>query len=237
MEAFTGPGDTIKLKILFVYDQSEAHNVWQPSLNKLSAEVAGVSLYDDLINSWVNVLPDLILIEHDNPQSDVLQLLLDLRNLTQVPILVVTTSEDEDFICSLYEAGADECLVQPVSQNLFLAKLRSWFRHTRQLPMSSLDKIQTGNLSLDPVKRKLQIGQDLIRLSNLETRLMYVMMSNPNQLIDPDELIQKVWGDFGGGSKEMLKNVVYRLRIKIEQAPTDPQRLISVGKSGYKLVT
>jgi DNA-binding response OmpR family regulator len=79
-------------------------------------------------------------------------------------------------------------------------------------------------------------GRQKVRLTNLELRLIYYLMSRPGRTISVEELNQRVWGYLGDGDTTMLKNVVYRLRRKIEADPSNPELIQTVVGVGYRLM-
>jgi two-component system response regulator RegX3 len=103
------------------------------------------------------------------------------------------------------------------------------------MPIEELEILRTGNLSLNPKLRHIEIGSgEKINLTVLEFRLMFLLMGNPKKSISTNELIERVWGlhDFGNGA--MVKNVVYRLRKKIEANPNEPVHLFTDAGFGYR---
>jgi DNA-binding response OmpR family regulator len=90
-----------------------------------------------------------------------------------------------------------------------------------------------GKLTFEPSVRQLVKGDGKrIHLSNLESRVLYLLVNHPNQQFSSDEIIQRVWGFNGDGNSALVKNVIYRLRKKIEPKPNGP-RYICTEMDGY----
>jgi DNA-binding response OmpR family regulator len=132
---------------------------------------------------------------------------------------------DERFLLRAYEAGADDCLVQPLSIHLLLAKVQAWLRRSGVID-KSVGHVEAYGFRFDSIKSEVITPQEeLIRLSQLEARLLHLLMSNHGQVVATDLIIQRVWPDnyASDGDRHLLKALVHRLRRKIEADPTAPQ--------------
>jgi two-component system response regulator VicR len=156
-----------------------------------------------------------------------------MREHVSVPILFLTPINNETHMLEAYQAGADECVIKPISPALFLAKVKVWLHRTWTVQVESLDKLMVGDLTLDPAKHHLfNADGRKIRLSNLEFRVLYLLVDHPNQLFTNEEIIERVWGFYGDGSSALVKNVIYRLRKKIEANPNQA-KYIRTETGGY----
>jgi DNA-binding response OmpR family regulator len=134
-----------------------------------------------------------------------------------------------------YEAGVDDYILKPIEPSLLYAKIKAWLRRTWSIPIGMLDALKVGDIRFLPAERTLLLnGQPPIRMTNLELRLMYYLMSHAGRTITAEELCQRVWGTDRDVSKTTLKNVVYRLRLKLEPDPTHPQYIRTVSGVGYQ---
>jgi DNA-binding response OmpR family regulator len=225
---------TPRSKALVIYDDEESGNIWGYSLKQIGIDVMLISASEDVLKAWSDELPDLIVIEDFNPECDELEICRDLRRESPVPILLLTYKTDEAFQVEAYRAGVDECIVQPISPRLFLFKVRAWMGRMQSLPISALEAVQIDGFRLDAGRRRLSFpdGRSL-KLTNLEARLLYILMSQPGKVFDSGILVERVWGCYSGGDNVLLKNIVYRLRRKIEPDPTQPSHLLTEGSQGY----
>ncbi len=133
------------------------------------------------------------------------------------PILLFLPAHHETEILEAYAAGADDCVIKPISPAIFLAKVMAWAQRSWLLPMDSIRAVQTTSWNLDPRTRSLVHANGIrVGLTNLEFRLLNLLMSKPGQVFSNEELIRVVWGNYGHGDEVLLKNVVYRLRKKLE---------------------
>lgn len=189
------------------------------------------------ITRWAEVLPDLIILDINYPKAQTVQLVTALRAETPTPIMLITSALGEADLLEIYDAGADECLVKPVSPSIFLAKTRVWLRRSTTTPATAQDAVKVGSISLIPAQRTLTVGEGTpVRLTNLELRLLYFLMGRPRRAASTQELIGAVYGEGAGADAVMLKNLIYRLRRKIEDEGREVPLLQTVAGQGYMFV-
>ncbi|HQV63062.1 MAG TPA: response regulator transcription factor [Anaerolineales bacterium] len=179
----------------------------------------------------VEEIPDLIVIDVNASHAQRIELCRQFRSLSSSPILLFLPSNNEPEILEAYQNGVDECVVKPISPAIFLAKIIAWSRRSWSEPMTSR---HTGRLRLDPSHRSAagSNGQE-IKLTNLEFRLLHLLMSRPGYVFPAEDIIQTVWG--AEGDVVLLKNVVYRLRKKLEEEINETS-LIQTWPGGYSFI-
>jgi DNA-binding response OmpR family regulator len=225
----------LKVKGLVICDEMESGRIWGYSLEQIGIRVTLARVSDDILALWRDVLPDLVLLEDFNLENEELEICRQLRQVSPVPILLLTRKTDEIFQLEAYRLGVDECILQPISPLLFLAKVQAWMRQTRSLPYATVEDLEASGYRLEPDCRRLSLPDgSRIQLTNLEVRLLYVLMHRPGKAVDSASLIERIWGSYGGGDNVMLKNLVYRLRRKIERDPARPACLLTAGGQGYR---
>jgi DNA-binding response OmpR family regulator len=155
------------------------------------------------------------------------------REVSVAPILLLLPAYHETQILEAYTAGADEVVVKLTSPAIFLAKIMAWVRRSWLVPINRLSLVNAGKYRLDWSRRCL-LGPDgqEVNLTSLEFRLLHLLMSRPRQIFSTEEILQSIWGAYGSSDQVMLKNVVYRLRKKIEADPSHPV-LLQTWQSGY----
>lgn len=221
-------------RVLLVSDDLNMGRIWAYALNQTGLEVTLARMVDDSLSRWEEGAYDLAIIDFHDSHRDGISLCQRLRAQAVNPIVLLTPRGDEDRVLEAYQAGADECVVKPISPCLFLAKVRVWLRRSWTVPARALDSFQVDGLRLDPVRREVvTTGGTAAKLTNLEFRLLHLLMCHRGQVLQSDLILDRVWGYFGGGDSAMLKNVVYRLRRKIEPDPGQPTYIQTVTGEGY----
>jgi DNA-binding response OmpR family regulator len=182
--------------------------------------------------------PDLIILDVSLPEAQTIDLIKSLRAEMVTPILLLTPPRAEEHILMAYTAGVDDYLIKPVSPSLFNAKVKVWLRRSWSATTSTLDPVKIGGMRIFPNERMIiRDNGQAVHLTNLELRLVYYLVSRAGQTVTTEELNQRVWGYTGEVDNTMLKNVVYRLRKKIEADPASPQIIQTVTGVGYKLIS
>ena len=183
---------------------------------------------------WADEAPDIIIVDIEPMEPLALNVVHQLREQAVIPILLLSSNPADNFILQAYEAGVDEYILKPIQPSVLHAKIKAWLRRTWSIPVGMLDALKVGDIHFLPAERTLLLeGQPPIRMTNLELRLMYYLMSHAGRTITAEELFQRVWGTDREVNKTTLKNVVYRLRLKLEPDPANPQYIRTVA-GGYQ---
>jgi two-component system response regulator VicR len=228
----------INPKILIVSNHQTTGPLWVFGLKQQNLDVILEPAPANAIQRWSEEVPDLIVFDINWPEKLVLELLQKLRAETTVPIILLTPSRNEDFLIETYQAGVDETLVKPINPSLFLAKIQAWLRRAWTVPADTLDPLKVGKIQLLPSDHAVILEDgNLIRLTNLEFRLLYFLMSRAGRTATAEELIQRVWGYAGEADNTVLKNLIYRVRRKIEKDPASPAFIQTLPGLGYKFST
>lgn len=210
-------------RVFVVCDQDDTAPVWGYILRQQGLTVILETSLDKAEERWANEMPDLIVLDIDAAHEERLQLYRRFRAVSVAPILFFLPSYHENEILEAYAAGVDEVVIKPISPAIFLAKIMAWVRRSWVVTTSELSQIRAGRHRLEPARRSLinPDGEE-ISLTNFEYRLLHLLMSRPGHLFSAEEIIQVIWGGYGEGDQVLLKNVVYRLRRKIEADPSHP---------------
>jgi len=227
-----GPGP----KVLIVSNQQTTGPLWVFSLQQKKLNVL---LEADPMNTLQRCeaeAPDLVILDINLSETQTLELITNLRAEFLMPIVLLTSVRSEEHVLEAYKAGVDDCIAKPVSPSLFQAKVKVWLRRAGIVSSDALNPLKVGPLQLFPSERMVFLANGSAnRLTNLELRLLYYLMSRPGHTVTIEELNQRVWGYVGEGDNTMLKNVVYRLRRKIEVDPAHPLIIQTVSGVGYRL--
>jgi len=220
-------------KVLIVSNQQTTGPLWVFSLQQQKINVALEAFPANTLQRCETEAPDLIILDINLPEAQILELLRNLRAEFLTPILLLAPARTEEFVIEAYKAGVDDCIPKPVSPSLFQAKVKVWLRRFGSISADALNPVKVGTMQLFPAERMVFLKNgSAIRLTNLELRLLYYLMNRPGQIVPIEELNQRVWGYTAEVDNTMLKNVVYRLRKKIEADPSRPVFLQTWG-GGY----
>ena len=179
--------------------------------------------------------PDIAILDINMPGASGFDVCSAIRSRSTVPIMMLTARGEEQDLVRALDLGADDYLTKPFSPRTLLARVRALLRRARL--ERTAGPLSVGRVTLDADASTVQIGEgEAIPLTKLEFRLMQALLAQAGRAVNSDRLLVLVWGHRGAGDRQLLKQLVHRLRQKIEANPGVPQLLQTAAVSGYKLV-
>jgi DNA-binding response OmpR family regulator len=226
-------------KILVVEDNQDLAKILRIHLTDLSYEV-------DLAFDGTTGLAkaeaenfDLIILDLVLPGLDGLEICRRLRQMgTYTPILMLTSKSSElDRVLGL-EMGADDYVTKPFSIRELLARVKALFRRIDELKAEKREAkptvIESGELVIDPEKRRVAVKGETIELTAKEFDLLFHFAQQPGRVFTRSQLLDRVWGYGHDGYEHTVNSHINRLRAKIEQNPAKPKYILTVWGVGYK---
>jgi two-component system response regulator RegX3 len=230
-------GLRLQHNVLLFSDDVDMAALWIPLLNQANIVATIVELSDSQ-HSEIDEAYALLILDIYSAVAHVLELVRRIRAEAAIPILLLTPASSEAYILGAYRAGVTECVVKPVSPALFLAKVTALLHVQQNGIFDTSDVFQVGDLYLGPDCRVVTLtdGRE-IKLTRLECRLLSFLMRNAEQTLETNAIIEHVWGiervwGYEEGDSTLLKNLIYRLRKKIEPDPKQPHYILWMG-DGY----
>ncbi|MBN2046940.1 MAG: response regulator transcription factor [Anaerolineaceae bacterium] len=185
-------------------------------------------------DTWQDQGADLLFFAPIEETDEVFEYLLNLRASSAITIAVLTDPISESRQIQFLDEGTDLLCSRPYSPRLLEARIKALARRTCGVPFFSLPTINLSSVSLDPASREVSVGDHSpVRLTQLEFRLLYMLMSRYNQIVPTESIVEHVWGYSGEGNRELVRGLVKRLRNKIEDQPKDPEYIRTVAGVGY----
>ncbi|MFZ1098049.1 MAG: response regulator transcription factor [Steroidobacteraceae bacterium] len=177
--------------------------------------------------------PDLVVLDINMPGMSGFQVCDAIRRGSRVPVLMLTVRGEEEDLVRALDLGADDYLTKPFSPRTLLARIRALLRRSGMEPGAPL---AAGRVTLDVTEHAVRIGTaPPVRLTKLELRLLQMLLAHAGRTVNSDHLLVHVWGHRSGGDRQLLKQLVHRLRQKIEADPSAPS-LLRTAAAGYKLL-
>ena len=220
------------MKILVVDDDLEllrliAFTLRQSSYLALEAQDGPSGL-----EAFAREAPDLVILDVNLPRVSGFEVLKRLRaSGSSVPVLLLTVRSGEEDQVQGLDLGADDYLTKPFSPRTLLARVRALLRRAGTVapqPMTA------GDIALDAERQTVSVrGGAPVRLTPLEFRLAQMLLANAAHTLPTERLTTHVWGYRGMGDRQLLKQLVHRLRHKIEDDPAKPRYLHTVSGVGY----
>lgn len=225
------------MRALVVDDDRVLADLVSFTLRREGFQVVQAQDGETALQRWIEEKPDIILLDVNLPKttplSDGFAVCRKIREKSDVPIILLTVREDEDDIVYGLQVGADDYILKPFSPRQLVARVQAVLRRSARTTNSGVQ--QAGVLRLDPDRREVTIGEaQPVALTTLECRLLEYMVLNAGHILPIPDLIGHVWGP-GGGDRDMLRQLVRRLRAKIEPDPTEPTLIETIPGRGYGL--
>ncbi len=178
--------------------------------------------------------PDLVVLDVNLPDVDGFHVCGAIRAAgDETPVLMLTVRGNEEDVVRGLDEGADDYLTKPFSPRTLLARVRALLRRAG---MERGGRVAAGDVQLDPAGMTARIGRTgTVRLTPLEFRLLQSLVASAGRPVPSDTILHHVWGGRAEGDRQYLKQLVHRLRQKIEDDPARPCRLCTEPGIGYRL--
>jgi DNA-binding response OmpR family regulator len=175
---------------------------------------------------------DIVVLDVSMPELDGFETLERLRDLSNVPVILLTARSGEIDKVRGFRAGADDYVVKPFGRQELLARIEALLRRRPQ--SSHADNYDDGVLAIDFASRSVVFGGLPVRLTPLEFRLLAAFARHAGQVLSADQLIDHGWGHSAGVSRDQVKLYVSYLRRKLGSAPDGSSPIETVRGFGYR---
>jgi DNA-binding response OmpR family regulator len=168
------------------------------------------------------------------PGADGFSVCEKVRTRSSMPVIILSARNNENDIVRALEIGADDYLTKPFSPRTLLARIHAILRRSDLSPRVTLE---TGGARLDVERHLLSFEATETHLTPLETLLLQALMTTPGRTVSTERLVTEAWGRTGAEERHALKQVIYRLRRKLETRTTIADRLRTLRNAGYRWET
>lgn len=219
--------------LLFAFHPEES-SIISILLKQAGFEVHVAKELKPFVENWPEQPLDLICMALDQDYEKEISAIKQLRGHIVVPMVAIIEPVSEEAEISLIEAGVDLIVTRPYGLRLLVTRIRALLRRTSGVPFHSLPVMTKGNLQLDPSNRTVKVkDMDPQKLTQLEFRLLYVLMTHAGQIIPTDNIVEHVWGYSGEENRELVRGLVQRLRSKVELDKGNPSYILTERGIGY----
>lgn len=206
-------------------------------LQRVGFNVRTVHNLDQAVDAWPEQPADFVLITLPEDVQEIQKAMKHIEQVrlhTVIPILIISDPINESLQVGLLEAGADVVISRPYGVRFLHAQVKALLRRSAGIPFFSLPTLVQKDVVLDPSVRTVKVGdQQEKRLTQLEFRLLYTLMTNVGQIIPTDQIVEHVWGYSGEGNRDLVRGLVQRLRLKVEPIPRKPEYILTEPGIGY----
>jgi DNA-binding response OmpR family regulator len=188
------------------------------------------------LDMFFNEEPDIVLLDVTMPRMNGFDVLKAIRQVSDVPVLMLTArDEDVDEVRGL-ELGADDYIGKPFSHLALMARIKAALRRAElPAPVQALPDFQAGDLAIHFQNQEVTVQGQSVKLTPVEYKLLYHLVRNAGHLLPHEALLDRVWGSNYEASAEYLKVFVSRLRAKLRR-PGGPEYIETERGRGYRFV-
>ena len=177
--------------------------------------------------------PDLIILDLGLPDLDGVEFIRDLRGWSTVPVLILSARSTENDKIVALDAGADDYLTKPFGVGELLARVRAILRRQSKSDEAS-PVVLFGDIQVDLSRRVVMRGGEPVHLTQIEYRLLSLLIANPGKVLTHRHLLREVWGPSFIESNHYLRIYVGHLRQKLEADPAQPRHFLTETGVGYR---
>ena len=171
---------------------------------------------------------DLLVLDVMMPHLDGFSVCKMAREMSNLPIIMLTAKSNEDDKLKGYELGADDYMTKPFSPKVLLAKANALLRRSSVIPA---DSINVGKISVIPASHKVFVDGKEIALTHKEYELLHFFMENPEQIFSREQLLNRIWGYDFEGTTRTVDTHIKTLRQKLGD---EGRHIVTLIRSGYK---
>ena len=221
-------------RILIIEDDEKLREELKIFLNKNGYEATTLTTFDNTINDILKINPDLILLDINLPNTDGEYICKEIRKQSNMPIIIVTSRDNEiDELLSINN-GADHYITKPFNIQILLAKIGSLLRRSNMQGETN-DKIDVKDFILNTSNNTIEKDGKVIELTKNELKILQTLMENKEKIVSRDDLMAKIWESDDYIDENTLSVNVNRLRKKLKEIGLDDFIMTKKGL-GYKLV-
>ncbi len=228
-------------RVLLVDDDEKLRRLLKEYLEGYQFQVLTLGDGEAVLNSIRKESPEIVILDIMLPKKDGLEVLKGIREVSRVPVIMLTAKgEEADRVVGL-ELGADDYLPKPFSPRELLARIKAVLRRLEPGMKPAGDeserlRVEAGNLVLDKARQTLLMEGREVALSSTEYRVLKVLMENPNRVLSRDQIMTLAQGKDFMAFDRSIDVHISKLRAKLESDPRSPKRIKTIWGSGYMFV-
>ena len=223
-----------KGRILVVDDDKTLVRLMREALSKAEFDVITAANGIDALQELYAKQPDLIILDVMMPRMDGWETAQRVRQMSQVPIIMLTAKDEESDKLKGFAAGVDDYVTKPFSFAEIIARVQAVLNRVRQVPPDHKTKrFASGTLVIDTDSRRVTKEGKPVELTPTEYRLLATLAENSGRVLSHEQLLNKVWGYEFGEDTGYVKRYIWYLRRKVEDDPRKPEHILTERGFGY----
>ncbi|MBM4273765.1 MAG: response regulator [Deltaproteobacteria bacterium] len=225
----------MKVRILLIEDDPHIRRFLRAGLTSQGYDLLETDTGREGLALAASQVPDAILLDLGLPDMEGIEVIRNLREWSQVPIIILSARGQEREKVVNLDAGADDYLTKPFGMGELLARIRALLRRAAPGEEGQEQTFQLDRVTVDFEKRRVFRGQEEIHLTPMEYKLLLALIRHRGKVVTHRQLLKEVWGASHVNQQHYLRIFILNLRRKLEEDPTRPQYLITEPGVGYRL--
>lgn len=225
---------TQALRILVIDDEAAIRNVICMNLKAQGYEISEAVTGGEGLKMAAEFHPHLIILDLGLPDKVGYLVLKELRSWTNIPIIILTVTDDETTKVRLLDAGADDYLTKPFGPSELLARVRVGLRHHGRVEATPV--FESGDLKVDLNQKLVLVSGVSVKLTKTEYEVLSRLVRDHGKVVSQTQLLKQVWGSIAEHENHYLRIYINQLRKKLEKSPSEPKHIITEPGVGYRLI-
>lgn len=226
-----------KAHVLLIDDDHRLLDALQLYLERASYEIVTASDGVQGLEVFAAARPDVVILDVMMPKMNGWDTLKKLREMSQVPVIMLTARGQESDRVTGLRLGADDYVAKPFSLRELEARIEAVLRRFRvSQGMLARPLYQDDHLSVDATGWDVSRNGEPVDLTATERRLLLYLVENANRSVSADSILERVWGKEYAQQAEYVKLYIWRLRQKLERDPSNPSYIVTERGHGYRFV-
>lgn len=230
---------SLKYEILLIEDERNICNFIVTTLKSNDYKVNYALNASSGLSLAAAGCPDLILLDLGLPDMDGLDVIRNIRNWSNVPIIVISARTQEREKVDALDAGADDYITKPFGTSELMARIRTTLRRSsmnNNAVQPTQNQYVANDLVIDYEKHIITIAGEIVHFTQIEYKILTYLAQNAGKVITYDSLISHVWGPFADSNNRILRVNMANIRRKLESNPADPQYIFTEIGIGYRMI-
>ncbi len=223
------------IHVLIIDDEIKTVNFISMALRAKGYKVSSAQTGQSGILSFCTSNPDIILLDLNLPDTDGLKIIEEFRNVSDIPIMIISARKLEADIISALDCGANDYMTKPFSMGELLARVRVMERYiSRDSGIKPQTTMEYGSITIDTDRRRVTLDGNDIHLTPLEYKLLILLASNPGKVITHQQISKDVWGYRDNSDAKSIRVCMASLRKKIKDVKEVPEYIFTEVGVGYR---
>ena len=225
---------TVKTRILVVDDEAAILRFLKPALAANDYQVATAGTVAEAVKHIAANVPDAVVLDLGLPDGDGKEVIRNVRQWSDVPIIVLSARDRESEKIEALDLGADDFINKPFGVGELMARLRTAMRHRMQRH-AEIPVLKLGEIEIDNIRHRVTRAGNEIKLTPKEFELLSLLARHAGAVITHKQVLAAVWGPAHTEDTQYLRVYVGHLRQKIEDNPDDPRIIVTEPGIGYRI--